>query len=171
MWEDTYRIRRPEYITYNDRGLSVGLTVRMVPFNFTTGKLNRFPTTYFQPDSHVDITLIRPGIYKEISRQEIYLEYRDVPTKSKNTKPYSHDRQYLRFTMSDKEKDFGQTTVPFIDIQPVETSPPAPLSGIGLFYKTEPGYGGFLALKLMTLNMTDVIETDIPEAEKIKLGL
>lgn len=99
------------------------------------------------------------------------MEGLDVPTKSKNTKPNSEDRNYLRFTMSDKFKDFGQTTVPFIDIQPVETSPPSPLSGIGLFFKNEPGYGGFLAFKLMTLNMTDVIKTDIPEAEKIKLGL
>ncbi|KAK0078769.1 hypothetical protein PV325_002122 [Microctonus aethiopoides] len=173
LFEDHYRMKRPWYITLNDTGRSVGLAIKMTPFNFTTGKLNPDPvqTFYSQPDNTIDVPEIAPNVYRFPARQEIYLEDLDVPTKSKNSKPVSQDRNYVRFTMSDKFKDFGQTTVPFIDIQPVETSPPSPLSGIGLFLKKESGYGGFLAFKLMTLNMSDVIKTDIPEEEKINLGL
>lgn len=36
-------------------------------------------------------------------------------------------------------------TVPFIDTQGVEASDPKPLSGAGIYYKSSPGYGGFIA--------------------------
>lgn len=34
--------------------------------------------------------------------------------------------------------------VPFIDTQAVEAIPPRPLTGAGIYFKTSPGYGGFI---------------------------
>lgn len=38
----------------------------------------------------------------------------------------------------------GIFSVPFIDTQPVEARAPKPLRGAGIYYKTTPGYGGFI---------------------------
>lgn len=48
------------------------------------------------------------------------------------------------------EQDAGQTTIPFLDIQPVITDPPAALGGFGIYYKGNEGVAGFVALKLIT---------------------
>lgn len=43
--------------------------------------------------------------------------------------------------------DFKQKNVflvPFIDTQPVESNVLKPLIGAGIYYKTTPGYGGFI---------------------------
>ena len=45
------------------------------------------------------------------------------------------------------EKDLGQTTIPFIDLQPIETA--RPISGAGIFHRGGVNSGGFLALKLI----------------------
>ncbi|KAH0555129.1 uncharacterized protein LOC123264425 isoform X1 [Cotesia glomerata] len=45
------------------------------------------------------------------------------------------------------EKSHNAAIVPFLDSRPLETLPPAPISGLGLFYKGKPGYAGFLTLK------------------------
>ena len=69
----------------------------------------------------------------------------------------SNTAQYVTFTITDMQKDGGQTTVPFIDTQKVETNPPMPLAGAGLIHRGQEGYGGFLGLKLYTYNITDHI--------------
>lgn len=35
--------------------------------------------------------------------------------------------------------------MPFIDTTPVEGQHPTPLAGAGIYYKTTPGYGGYIA--------------------------
>ncbi|XP_057339801.1 uncharacterized protein LOC130677170 [Microplitis mediator] len=45
------------------------------------------------------------------------------------------------------DKYTGNAVMPFLDMQPVNLSPPVPLGRLGLFYKSQPGYGGFLAFK------------------------
>ncbi|XP_014297658.1 uncharacterized protein LOC103570287 isoform X2 [Microplitis demolitor] len=43
-----------------------------------------------------------------------------------------------------------QHVVPFVDLQEIVTNPPSPIKGIGWYYRGQPGYGGFLALKIFT---------------------
>ncbi|XP_015122385.1 uncharacterized protein LOC107044849 [Diachasma alloeum] len=75
----------------------------------------------------------------------------------------SGSNTYVSFGWSSFKRDVGQTTLPLLDAQPVETNPPAPLSGAGLFHKSSPGYGGFLALKINTLNYGRYMEDEITE--------
>ena len=60
-------------------------------------------------------------------------------------------------------KDGAQTTIPFVDIQELVTKPPMPLAGVGLFLREQTGFGGFIALKLLTYDIVDYIPE---EAEK-----
>lgn len=73
-------MKRPWYITLNDTGRSVGLAIKMTPFNFTTGKLNtdEVHTTYSQPDLHIDVPEISPNIYRLPGRYntKIFQHYR-----------------------------------------------------------------------------------------------
>lgn len=57
--------------------------------------------------------------------------------------PYPSDNQFIEFTNTGFVQDAAQRTVPFIDIQDVVSDPPVPLSGIGIYYKGQDGYGGF----------------------------
>lgn len=76
----------------------------------------------------------------------------------------------MLFTASDLEKDAGQTTVPYIDLQPIEPKPPAPLSGAGVYHKGRDGYGGYVALKLITYNFEPQLRADMPPEPPI-IGL
>lgn len=67
--------------------------------------------------------------------------------------------QYVEFGPTDRKKDAGQITVPFIDALPVDGKP-CPLSGAGLYLKARPGYAGFVAPVLIALNQEPYI-TDI----------
>lgn len=54
------------------------------------------------------------------------------------------------------EKDAAQTTVPFIDTQPVTSR--VPLSGIGIYHKGRAGFGGFLAPTVFTYDLTSHVQ-------------
>ncbi|CAB0034595.1 unnamed protein product [Trichogramma brassicae] len=61
--------------------------------------------------------------------------------------------QYVTLTTSSIEHDVGQSIVPFVDVQPVETRQPTPLSGVGLFHRSHRnGTAGYLALKIFNYN-------------------
>lgn len=79
--------------------------------------------------------------------------------------PDSKSNQFLYFGPTDLEKDAAQTTIPFIDTQSVEPIPAMPISGAGVYHKGREGYGGFLGLKLITLNVEPLLHVDIPPTE------
>lgn len=88
----------------------------------------------------------------------------DIPTRAKaQTFPDSKTNQYLNFAPTDLEKDVAQTTIPFLDVQPLITSPPSPLAGAGVFHKGRSGYGGFVALKVMTYDFSKHIKSESPQ--------
>lgn len=72
----------------------------------------------------------------------------------------SNSNSFIKFTHSDMHKDAAQTTVPFLDSQDVVTSPPMPLQGLGLYYKGQSGYGGFIAPKIDTLDFSSFIKAN-----------
>ena len=83
-----------------------------------------------------------------------------MPTRLKTrVLPDSKFNQYLNFGPTDLEKDAAQTTIPFLDIQPVTTNPPFPLSGAGIFHKGSDGSGGFVALRVMTYDISNHVNS------------
>lgn len=65
--------------------------------------------------------------------------------------------KFVKFRPTDSDKDAGQTTVPFIDTQLVRPMHLTLLSGVGLYYKSRPGFGGFIALKLVVYDMASYL--------------
>ncbi|XP_011308188.1 uncharacterized protein [Fopius arisanus] len=98
------------------------------------------------------------------SRKEINLENSDIPTKTRDNVEAEGPR-YLMFQTTDNVKDFGQTTVPFLDFREVVSCPPMPLSGAGLFYKGKPGYGGVIGLKLVSMDFSPFVATELMDEE------
>ncbi|XP_051862928.1 uncharacterized protein LOC117576394 isoform X1 [Drosophila albomicans] len=88
-------------------------------------------------------------------RQQLNLDNLDIPTRSTNSsQQMSKSNQYLEFVNSGMEQDAAQTTIPFIDIQDVVSNSPVPLAGIGIYYKSSPGYGGFVAPKIISYDFS-----------------
>lgn len=86
--------------------------------------------------------------------------------------------RYVPFTHTSFTKDAAQTTIPYIDIQPVINEPAVPLVGAGIYYKGAEGFGGFIAPKIKTYDfgrhasivmplVADNIENIIPEDVEI----
>ncbi|XP_043490833.1 uncharacterized protein LOC122516776 isoform X2 [Polistes fuscatus] len=132
-------------------GTRLNLEIMVTPFNFTTGKLIQpSEKSYWISNDNTD-------------RKELKLKNPDIPIRSElQHVSDSGENQYLNFGPSDREKDAAQSTVPFLDIQPVEPIPPVPISGAGIFHKGRPGSGGFLSLKLITYNFAPHLHTDLP---------
>lgn len=77
----------------------------------------------------------------------------DIPTRSPlQSRKDSTSNMYLEFTNSDLDRDVGQNTVPYIDIQDVVSEYLVPLSGVGIYHKGQPNFGGFIAPKIFTYN-------------------
>lgn len=84
-------------------------------------------------------------------RQEITIDEPDSPTRTTNIQErFNSNNKFITFRSTDIKKDLSQLTVPFIESVPLEASEPRPLSGVGLYYKGEKGYGGYIAVKLIT---------------------
>lgn len=75
------------------------------------------------------------------------------PDKSELTTLYDA----IQFTHSSKIQDAAQTTLPFFDIQGVESYSPVPLSGVGVYHKGFQNYGGFIAPRIFTHDYTTYI--------------
>ncbi|XP_008546719.1 uncharacterized protein LOC103570675 [Microplitis demolitor] len=84
------------------------------------------------------------------SREKIDLFLLTTPLEMKNqTYEMSESgRHYIELTESKESYTYQSIAiVPFLDMQPVSLWRAAPLGGLGLFYKSQPGYAGFLAFK------------------------
>lgn len=81
--------------------------------------------------------------------------------------PDSAVNQYLNFAPSDRRKDAAQSTIPFLDIQPIVPDPPVPIAGAGIFHKGRKNSGGFVALKLITYDFTPHLQVDLPPTPPI----
>ncbi|KAK9746496.1 hypothetical protein QE152_g6086 [Popillia japonica] len=162
-----YRKIDKEFLGHKSRS---HIPMRTKSKNTSISKTNHFveftPTGIFE-DSQNKVPAHSVGdgcewnsnIQMEISfphaRSKISTENLDISTraKSRNTMVSNGD-QYVAFTHTDIAKDVGQTTIPFLDSQNVVTKVPTPLVGAGLYYKSSPGYGGFIGLKIITYDFT-----------------
>lgn len=128
-------------VRFKVRNGAIGLEVRGTDFDLTTGQLKNLESSQWH------------GASPHANREEIPLEGLDVPilTPVKSI-PNPLPSRFIKFGPSDKFKDLSQTTIPFIDAQLVESNNPTALSGVGLYYKSFPGYGGFVAPKVLNYN-------------------
>lgn len=115
------------YLTY---------TLYITPFVFETGELLTNATYKTQ-------LIHDPPVVHKIHDAEI-------PTLSTESNVVMYDIKAVEFTHSGIKKDAAQHTVPFIDFQSVVTTPAAPLKGVGLYYKKQEGYGGFISPSVYT---------------------
>lgn len=91
-------------------------------------------------------------------REELKLGSVDRPNKTNQENiEISNDNQYIKFNVTGLLEDGGQTTVPFIDNRQVLPENLSPLSGISFYVRGKDGYGGFLALKVYTFDVSQYI--------------
>lgn len=123
------------------------LEVRGTEFDFVTGKLKNLDQSIW---------------FNNLNRNErtkVVIDEPDAPTRTTNIQErYDFVDKYVEFGPSDIKKDLAQVTVPYIESVHLEATEPRPLSGAGLFYKGEPGYGGFVAIKLVAFDIDEVMK-------------
>lgn len=120
------------------------LEIRATDFDYDSGKLN------------IDQSVWINNLSSE-NREQIIIAEPDSPTRTTNIQvPFESNNKFIEFRPTDIKKDLAQLTVPYIESVELEASEPRPLSGVGLYYKGEIGFGGFLAIKLISYE-TDII--------------
>lgn len=115
----------------------ISLEIRATEFNFVSGKLENVGNSLWITNPNCgenQIVLHKPGNPIKSSTPSIVDDTKDA---------------YIEFGPTDYWTDVSQLTVPFFDTQRVEPYLPIPLSGVGLYHKAAPGYGGFIAPKLI----------------------
>lgn len=137
-------------------GSRLNLEVMVTPFNFTSGLLIQPEEKTFWHSN--DVT----------DRTELKFIEPDIPIRNPvQNEPDSAMNQYLNFAPSDRRKDAAQSTIPFLDVQPIIPNPPVPIAGAGIFHKGRKGSGGFAALKLITYDFAPHLQVDLPPAPPI----
>lgn len=120
---------------------NLALEIKATKFDYTTGRLDLDAAS-----SH----WVSNG---NRGKTELRLERPDVPTRAlSKSVPDLSANQFVRFQPTDRVADVAQSTVPFVDIQKVEPHNVVPLAGLGLYYKGQPLFGGYVAPKVVTYN-------------------
>lgn len=124
----------------------LSLEIRATKFDFNSGTLQDVIRSEWIAST---ITNRAPILLTEPDKSDRSLS-KSIPDITPNS--------YVDFQPTDIGKDAAQTTVPFIDIELVEPTHPTILSGAGLYYKGQPGFGGFIAPKIVTYDFAPHIK-------------
>lgn len=122
---------------------TLNIEIRATKFEFATGKLfNDHKWIWNQNENE--------------HRTPINLKKSDIPPRATDFSVQNLEvNKFVQFQPSGIEEDVAQTTLPFIDSQIVESfDRQAPLSGIGIYFKASRGFGGFIAPKVITYDMS-----------------
>lgn len=120
------------------------LEIRATDFDYQTGKLKNL-------DKSIWINNVNSSPTEE--RTPIQIEDPDSPERTTNIQErFDSNNKFVEFRPTDIKKDLAQLTVPYIETVPLEASEPRPLSGAGLEYKGEKGFGGYLSVKLIAFD-------------------
>ncbi|XP_057325995.1 uncharacterized protein LOC130668027 isoform X1 [Microplitis mediator] len=140
-------------------GAHLNFEIRITPFNYTSGLLIKpLEKSIWISNDNTDVAFSNSE-----KRKELVISKPDIPTRIKQqSSPDSESNQFLNFGPTDLDKDAAQTTIPFLDVQPVITNPPFPLSGAGIYHKGRSGSGGYIALKAITYDFTEHLRADVP---------
>jgi len=133
-------------VRFQDLGGHLNMEVRVTPIRFSSGQLISQRTVWIG-NYNTPVTI----------KQRTLLEIRspDVPTKRfpKSTID-SNKNQYLLFGATSAYKDVSQTTIPYIDSQPVAPQVGSWLSGVGLYHKGTSGSGGYVGAMIKTYDIS-----------------
>ena len=118
-------------VKFRNLGGHLNLEIQITPVEFTTGKVLAHRAIWIANDN-------TPATLKPRALVPIIMP--DVPTKylGQNLIDTTSD-QYIVFDATSAHKDVSQTTVPFIDGQPVAPRPATWLAGAGLYHKVGRG--------------------------------
>ncbi|KAG8037811.1 hypothetical protein G9C98_006022 [Cotesia typhae] len=146
-------------------GSHLNFEVRITPFNFTSGLLIKpFEKSQWTGNLNTEVS----NGNSEQKRRELVISNPDVPIRIRQPSlPDSLSNQFLNFGPTDLDKDAAQSTIPFLDTQPVITNPPFPLAGAGIYHKGRSGSGGYIALKAITYDFKDHLHADVPSIPAI----
>ena len=138
--------------------------LQITPITFTDGKLIADRSTWIGNDN-TPVT--------ENRRTQVDILMPDIPTNFKgHSKIDTRDNQYIQFDATSAHKDVMQTTIPYIDAQPVTTSTGSWLAGVGLYHKASPGYGGFVGIQIQTFDFSrHLLPEKTTTAEEMKQEL
>lgn len=116
----------------------IRLEVRFTEFDFQTGQLRNLEySSWISNDA--------------TKKMEVFPYRPDRSTNSpKKSMPIFEENIFVKFQPSDIKKDAAQSTIPFIDATPIEAL--TPLNGVGLYLKTQYGYGGYIAPSLIVFD-------------------
>jgi len=127
-------------------GGHLNLEIQVTPINFKNGKLSKEKSIWIgndntpaSPKPRELLSILNPGIPTSL--------------KGHNKVDGEHD-QYIQFDTTSAYKDVAQTTIPFIDAQPVTVQPATWIAGAGIYHKGRIGFGGFVGLSLETFDYT-----------------
>lgn len=136
-------------LRFRKLGGHINLEAQVSPIDFSTGLINVDRANWMSNDN-------TPAAEHK-PRRKLSLESPDIPTRSSKSLPDSVSDQYIEFQASSLEKDLSQTTVPYLDSSAIFPQPPTWLSGVGVYHKGSPGYGGYIAFRIATFNMTNYV--------------
>lgn len=82
----------------------------------------------------------------------------------------SSTNQYSKLSRSDVRHDMGQYTVPYFDIQTVESYPRAALGGVGFHHRGTSDSSGIYGLSTYSMNHADFLDENYSkeQANQIK---
>ncbi|KAI9565211.1 hypothetical protein GHT06_008993 [Daphnia sinensis] len=143
-------------LRFRKLGGHLNLEAQASPIDFMTGSIDSERAIWLSNDN-TPATETNP-------RTKVSLLSPDVSTRSHiPSVPDSASDQFIEFQVTSLEKDVSQTTVPFIEATPVAPEPPVWLTGIGIYHKGQPGYGGYVAFRIATLNFSDYMTVSSEE--------
>ncbi|XP_057323648.1 uncharacterized protein LOC130666552 [Microplitis mediator] len=110
----------------------------------------------------------------DIARRNIDIDYSKNPAELINEQLLQLSTpglNYVDFSVSVySSKDENVAIIPFIDSRELVTDPPIALGGLGIFYKSKPGYGGFIAFKYITAKYNILLDRDHAQAMNATLS-
>jgi len=135
-------------------GGHLNLEIRVTPIKFQKGDLMADRSTWIGNDN-------TPATSSP--RTLVPIIQPDIPTKLLNRNQVdTRTDQFIQFDATSAHKDVSQTTIPFIDAQPVTPQPGTWLSGAGLYHKGQVGFGGFVGLSVASYDYSRHL---LPSAE------
>lgn len=125
-------------------GNRLGLEIRATEFEYETGKLTNLDGSQWITGTSDD-------------RTKLTIDNPDSPIRTTSIQePLQSANKFIEFGGTAIKKDLAQTTIPFIESVYIEANEPGPLSGVGLYYKGEAGFGGYIAVKLISYDKQEI---------------
>jgi len=148
-------------LKFRKLGGHLNLEIQATPIRFGEGQLMPEQSIWIANDN-------TPASNKP--RRLIPIILPDIPTRLTATNKVDGDHdQYLQFDTTSAHKDVAQTTVPFLDVQPVSVKPATWLAGAGVYHKGRIGFGGFVGLSVETFDFSRHLLPDTDSKEDFKV--